>query len=635
MGGRVSERGPSQAELLVEIAREDYTFHQEMDGTPFALPIGGPRIARRLRGGRGSLRAELAAKFTEENDKPPSSNALGDALGALEGFAMRSEPTETHLRVARIGDRIVIDLGDSSGRCVQVTPLGWSVMEDTAGVVFRRTELTGALPEPQRSPWLPMGGSMYPLWECLNIAKRDMLPVLAWLVASFDPLIPHPILSLSGEQGTGKTTAARRLGSLVDPSPVPVRTAPKDIEQWIVAAAGSHVVWLDNLSGIPEWLSDALCRASTGDGLVRRALFTDGGLAVTSFRRVVGLTAIDAGALRGDLADRLLSAELERIPDSARRRDQEMAAQWDKQHAVIFGTLLDLLQRVMATMPAVELDAMPRMADFALYLAAVDDVVGSDRYGLKVYLDQRTTLAEDVIESDPVAAMIRKWVRGREWSPNKEDGTWRGSAGDLRALLMKDMATTPKGWPSSARSMSARLKKVAPALRHLGVAVEQGQRSNASRSWIISKERVQGEDEQPSQPSHRHETGDDQQERGDGSSDGRDGRASTVTQPSPQPSLLDTDPDQQEHVSGDGGDGGDGRSDIHLNPVCAVCGNRMIITEPGQTTHPNCDPDGADEAPKPGRKRPPDYPNSCVECGGMLDPTAVAAGETIHRGCRY
>jgi hypothetical protein len=594
------EKPPGQAEVLVDLAQAEYTFHQEPDGSPFALPVKGPKVARPLRGGRASLRAELAAAFVEDHGKPPSSNALGDALMALEGFAMREEPTQTHLRVAKLGDRIIIDLG--TDRFVHVTPLGWTVADHSGSVVFRRTELSGMLPEPVRVEWLPNGGSLEKLWRSLNVSPDHRLLVLAWLISAFVPDIPHPVLSLHGEQGTGKTTAARRLVSIVDPSPVPVRTAPRDVEQWIIAAAGSHVVFLDNISTIAEWLSDALCRASTGDGLVRRALFTNGGLAVSSFRRVVGLTAIDPGALRGDLADRLLAIELERITDSGRRLDAEMAAQWDRDLPHIFGALLETLVQVLAKLPTVHLDSMPRMADFAMILAAVDDVFNTGRKGIKVYLEQRTHLAHDVIESDPVAAMLRKWANGPKWKPTEGDGSWKGSAGDMRALLMGDMSTPPKGWPSTARSMSARLKKVAPALRHLGVIVEQGQRTESMRPWLVSKADVQGKSELPSEPSDRHETGNDQPKQADGWHDGgmtvESVRHATVS----QPSLLGTTPDQREHASNDGHDGHDGANHHALNP-----GGKLL------------------------RERDP---NSCAECGYLLDPVLVSAGIPTHPGCR-
>jgi hypothetical protein len=118
------------------------------------------------------------------------------------------------------------------------------------------------------------------------------------------------------------------LVSLLDPGPAPLRTGPRDLPDWIVAASGSRVVGLDNVSGMPPWLSDTLCRSVTGEGLVRRALFTDDDLSVLFFRRVVVLNGIDLGIGRGDLADRMIVAELERITEDHRRLDADVAARW-------------------------------------------------------------------------------------------------------------------------------------------------------------------------------------------------------------------------------------------------------------------------------------------------------------------
>ena len=130
------------------------------------------------------------------------------------------------------------------------------------------------------------------------------------------------VLAIFGEQGTGKTTAVKVLVLLLDPGPVPVRKPPRDADSWVTAAAGSWVVGLDNLSDIPPWLSDSLCRASTGDGDVRRKLYTDGDFAVFAFRRCIIFDAIDVGALAPDLADRTVPITLDLIPDED-RTDEE------------------------------------------------------------------------------------------------------------------------------------------------------------------------------------------------------------------------------------------------------------------------------------------------------------------------
>ena len=171
-----------------------------------------------------------------------------------------------------------------------------------------------------------------------------------------------------------KPLALTTLVSLIDPSPAPARENPRDAESWITQAQGSWLVGLDNLSTVPDWLSDAMCRAVTGDGDVRRRLYTDGELVVFSFRRVLAVTSIDLGALRGDLADRMLPVSLHTIDTKARKRESEGKADWQREHPRALGALLDLAADVFAALPSIKLAELPRMADFA-------EVLGRRRSG--------------------------------------------------------------------------------------------------------------------------------------------------------------------------------------------------------------------------------------------------------------
>src|SRR5207244_10836666 len=89
------------------------------------------------------------------------------------------------------------------------------------------------------------------------------------------------------------------------------RSAPREEHDLVLAATNGWVVGLDNLSRIPEWLSDALCRLSTGAGLGRRQLYTLADEALFAVKRPILYTAIaEVGAGRGDLADRQLAVSL-------------------------------------------------------------------------------------------------------------------------------------------------------------------------------------------------------------------------------------------------------------------------------------------------------------------------------------
>ena len=118
-----------------------------------------------------------------------------------------------------------------------------------------------------------------------------------------------------------------------------------------------------------------MCRAVTGDGDVRRRLYSDADLAVFAFRRVVLLNGIDLGAMRDDLAERLMTVEVH--PITRRRYDADLMAAWEAAHPRILGALLDLAAQVLTVLPDVRLADPPRMADFARVLAAVDHVLVS------------------------------------------------------------------------------------------------------------------------------------------------------------------------------------------------------------------------------------------------------------------
>ncbi|PZM97517.1 MAG: hypothetical protein DIU79_02430 [Actinobacteria bacterium] len=454
-------RGPTQADILLKLAAERYTLGRTPSGEPFAVAKGGPYIARMLRGGQRSLRAELAAAFHAATGRAASSSALADALLAIEGQAQAAPATELYLRTAPDGEGgILIDLGREDGAVAHITPGRWEIVHPRSGPLFRRTEVTGPLPDPER------GGDVELLRGLVNVTDEHWPLLLGWLLAAYVPDIPHPVALLVGEQGTAKTTTGRMLVGLVDPSTAPLRAMPRDEQSWAVAAAASWVVGIDNVSYISPWLSDAMCRAVTGEALVSRRLYTDTDLSVLQFRRVLLLTSIDTGSLRGDLADRMLTIELHPIPDHQRRTDRQVAQGYAAAQPKILGGLFDLAAEMLAALPGARkrLTVRPRMADFAEILAALDEVTGTN--ALKTYLDARDQIAADLIEGDPVAAAVRDIARER--------GGWKGEVAQLfEEVDARAPVVRPRWWPKSPGVFSGYLNRAAPALRKIGVEIER------------------------------------------------------------------------------------------------------------------------------------------------------------------
>lgn len=129
----------------MDMADRDFRLGSTAAGLAFAVRHDGANVALLLRGGRQSLRGELARAYFAENDRPASSSALADALATLEALALTHDPEILHLRVAGDATEIVLDLGTTDGRCVVIGAESWKV-ESRSPVLFRRTELTNPLP---------------------------------------------------------------------------------------------------------------------------------------------------------------------------------------------------------------------------------------------------------------------------------------------------------------------------------------------------------------------------------------------------------------------------------------------------------------------------------------------------------
>ena len=454
-GDRGDDRGPSVATQLVEIAQELYAFGVSDLGEAFAIPNNGPKVVAMLRGSKTSLRALLARECFTRTGRAATQQALADALLVIEGIAQDADESQLYLRTAQYGRGLWLDLGDHSGRAVKVTADGWSV-EDQAPVLFKRTSLTSPLPEPvaggeHRGPVV--------LAECQQgrpaADRRRACPRPVQRPASRGPGHLRRARHRQDHRSQDPCPAAR-------PSPVLARKPPRDSESWITAASGSWVVGLDNMSEIPDWLSDSLCRASTGDGDVRRKLYTDGDFSVFSFRRVIVFDGIDVGALQPDLADRTVPVTLELIADRDRKDEQTFWAGWSRAHPQLLGAILDLAARVLARLPSQVMERKPRMADFAKVLAAVDAELGTD--ALARYATQAQNLAAESLSDDALAGRMTKVITD----------SFTGTSAELLKLVtpLNDDWKAPKDWPGKPRTVTSRLRRLAPAFRKIGWLVE-------------------------------------------------------------------------------------------------------------------------------------------------------------------
>lgn len=407
----------------------------------------------------------LAREFWQAEGKTPNSDALNSALNVIEGKALfEGGQFQLHNRVAWHQGSLWYDLADENWRAVEITPEGWRIVRDPP-ILFQRYAHQKPQVEPVR------GGDPWRLVDFVNVRDElEQLLLLVYLCTCFIPDIPHPIPHPHGEKGSAKTTLFKVFRSLVDPSVEEVLTFPRDISELQQKLSHHWLAYFDNLSSIPDWISDALSRAVTGAGFSKRELYSDDEDVIYAFQRCVGLNGINVVATKSDLLDRVLLFNLQLIPPDRRKKEADLLAEFEAEKPGIFGGILDVLCEAVRIYPTLALEAVPRMADFAHWGCAIARALGTtDRDFLGAYWVNIEGQSLEVVTSSPVASTLLDLMEDRE--------TWQGTPAELleeleaRAERLK-VKIKVKSWPGAPHILTRKLNELRGNLREMGILID-------------------------------------------------------------------------------------------------------------------------------------------------------------------
>jgi hypothetical protein len=473
--GKASDVG-----LLIELGGDCIELFHDPGGKPYALIRDGDRLETLpLRG--PVYRQFLKGRFFATTGYTPGPETFRSALDVLELHAGEGPVHEVYLRTAEVIDpaeennaSLFLDLADKDRRAVRITKEGWAVVADPP-VRFRRPQGMKPLPEPVR------GGSLDELWQFVNVREAERPLVVGWETAAIRPNGPFAILILNGEQGSAKTSTSNSIRRLIDSHVTSLRGTPIDERDLMIAASNSCMLAFDNLSYLPDWLSDGLCRIATGSGFACRQLYTDEEEVFLSACRPIMFNGIEEISGRGDLLQRAILLDLPLIPDKDRRAERGFWRDFEEAHPRILGALLDLVVGALTVLPGIKLDRLPRMADFALWGEAVSRAMGRpEGEFLAAYSLNQEKAVEIALESSPVAmAVISLMGRRTVWT-----GTAQGLLAELEVLVQS--SARRKNWPGTPRGLSGALRRAAPALRSLGIVVDFRLASDANKTRTIT-----------------------------------------------------------------------------------------------------------------------------------------------------
>lgn len=533
----VGRRPASQPSQLLALGNAAELFHTP-DQEPYAA-IAVDDHVRTVELRSREMKGWLRRRYFAAHGSAAGSRAVDEAIDELEAVALFEGPeVPVHLRVAEHDGRLFVDLGDRSGRAVEIGGGNWRLI-DRPPVHFRRSASQFALPEPVR------GGSIDDLRPFLNVADDAGFRMLVgYLLAAFRPIGPYPVLVIRAEQGAAKTAVARVLRGLIDPARSLEIAVPRDQEGLLVAARHHHVVSIDNVSSLPNWLSDDLARLATGTGVALRVKYTTLDELSLYICRPAILNGIEDFVVRADLADRSWIVELPALPDARKRDEEEFAAAYRAAAPRILGAVFDAAAAGQRGVEDVRMTPATRMVGAARFVIAAESALGWPPGAFQADLAaMRAGSRDSALEASPLTAPLLKLAR---------EGSFSGTADELRGELERrvdERTATRRDWPMSARGLSGQLRRLVPDLRAAGIEVLFGLREPHTRRRLISLSEA-AEDTVPIVPTDRVRLID-----GDGAG------------PASKANVADKSPMVRGSRGLGDGEGSRGRSDLRTVPL--------------------------------------------------------------------
>jgi hypothetical protein len=281
--------------------------------------------------------------------------------------------------------------------------------------------------------------------------------------------------------GSGKTTASRLVKRLLDPTGNEAVTI--DRRDFLQKAAHCYILMLDNQNSLPEWFQDTLCRLVTGESDSKRVLYTDEEDLVWSMQRAVLLNGINPPSDRGDVQDRTLPIELERLDNRERLPEDDFWMQFSLKQPELLGAVFDALSGALRERHTVKLAERPRLADWGLYAAALYESQG---WGVGTFSEDwkgvEETQQQGTLDGSIVAQAVILYM--------KDHDRVELSAAKLHAALETRAAddlylASDKTWPKTGRTLWKKIREVTPLLETHGIRAYRSSSNKTGRPIIL------------------------------------------------------------------------------------------------------------------------------------------------------
>lgn len=563
----------SQASALIAYVNSENVelFHDDRGDSYARVRIEGKSTIMSITGRQ--FRRWITGQFFDDTGNAPGGDAITSALNVIEAKAWRKgKEYKLHNRIASHDGAFWYDIGD--GTAARIDERGWEIKNRP--ILFKSYSHQKPHSSSEIMSFQDKGGNVKHILDYVNLRdETDRLLFVVYLISCFVPDIPHPIPEAHGDKGSAKSTAFKLLKRIIDPSITELLNLPRDHQSLIQILDHHYFVPFDNLSTLSDSQSDALCRACTGEGFSKRALYTNDDDVIFDYQRCVALNGVNIVATRPDLLDRSILFRFERVLKAQRKPDDVIWKSFEEVKGKILAGIFTILSRAMAIKPTMYLDEMPRMAAFMLWGCAISEAMGD---GWKAFYDAYNANIQsqnkEALEASPIGELILKFMEDKP--------SWEGRAANLLSEL-EEMAgllrvnTKDKEFPKAPNSLTRRINEIKTNLSEEGIQFEVRRNEKVRTLFLLKVSENAVSTVIPSASASGGGTKHDGIEKTNRPDTVRDDKSDdTCRSADGIPSVLLTGKNQDAAVLADGTDANDGISRHTLEGVqnqefCDIC----------------------------------------------------------------
>ena len=479
---------------LLKLAKENAMFFRDQFGQDYAfIDIKGHHESVKLRS--RDFKDFLLGLYFQKYNKPVSSSPVTTVIDhcSSESF-MSGKKFELHNRICSDGNSIFYDIGNENWEVVEINKSGSHVISPAAPMFVRYDGIEEQIFERGGEGNLDKFLSMWGLNE------NELMVNKVWIVSAFIPTIPHAISIKYGPEGSAKSTLDRCIRKTIDPNVKGTVSLPKNKNELPQMLQHNYSAPFDNVTYLDDEYSDMLCRASTGEGLSKRMLYSDEEDIIFKYRRFISINGINNVANNPDLLSRCLLLYCEPISDTQRKTEEDLMMHFEELRPKIVAECFDVVSRAMSIYPTLELKELTRMADFAKWGEAIARSMGYEPLKFINILQKKLAeLQVNAVSISPVGNALTHFLGQKQKVDNTLTTEWIGTTTDLLNVLEQQQGydvkdkKKPKGWPGNANALSRELGKLTISLQKVGIKVDRKYERTGS-ALLIKIEKITAPD---------------------------------------------------------------------------------------------------------------------------------------------